>query len=234
MRKNENFIVIDTETAGSVNYPLPYDCGYVVMNRKGEVLASRSFVVAEIYCDEPDMMNTAYYAEKLPQYADDLRTGKRRLARLSTIRKQILADMEAFKTTTVYAYNMNFDKRALNNVQQFVTKKYSIFFPENTEFRCIWNMACQVLLSRPSYIKFALVNGFVSTKGNILTNAECCYRYITKNVDFIEEHRGLEDVTIEAEILLKCFAQHKKMDTRPYSACWMRVQQKHKEIMGTV
>ena len=232
MRKNENFIVIDTETAGSVNYPLPYDCGYKVMNRKGEVLAIRSYVVAEIYCDEPDMMKSAYYAEKLPQYAADLRTGKRTLARLATIRRQVLADMENFKTTVVYAYNMNFDRRALNNVQKFVTKKYSIFFPENTEFRCIWNMACQVLLARPSYIKFALENGFVSEKGNILTNAECCYRYITKNVDFMEEHRGLEDVNIEAEILLKCFAQHKKMDTRPYSACWMMVQKKQKEIMG--
>ena len=232
MRKNENFIVIDTETAGSVNYPLPYDCGYKVMNRKGDVLAIRSYVVAEIYCDEPDMMKSAYYAEKLPQYAEDLRTGKRTLAKLATIRRQVLADMENFKTTVVYAYNMNFDKRALNNVQKFVTKKYSIFFPENTEFRCIWNMACQVLLARPSYIKFALENGFVSAKGNILTNAECCYRYITKNVDFMEEHRGLEDVNIEAEILLKCFAQHKKMDTRPYSACWMMVQQKQKEIMG--
>ena len=232
MRKNENFIVIDTETAGSVNYPLPYDCGYKVMNRKGEVLAIRSYVVAEIYCDEPDMMKSAYYVEKLPQYAADLKTGKRTLAKLATIRRQVLADMENFKTTVVYAYNMNFDRRALNNVQKFVTKKYSIFFPENTEFRCIWNMACQVLLARPSYIKFALENGFVSAKGNILTNAECCYRYITKNVDFMEEHRGLEDVNIEAEILLKCFAQHKKMDTRPYSACWMMVQQKHKEIMG--
>lgn len=232
MRKNENFIVIDTETAGSVNYPLPYDCGYKVMNRKGEVLAIRSYVVAEIYCDEPDMMKSAYYAEKLPQYAADLRTGKRTLAKLATIRRQVLADMENFKTSVVYAYNMNFDRRALNNVQKFVTKKYSIFFPENTEFRCIWNMACQVLLARPSYIKFALENGFVSEKGNILTNAECCYRYITKNVDFMEEHRGLEDVNIEAEILLKCFAQHKKMDTRPYSACWMMVQQKQKEIMG--
>ena len=232
MRKNENFIVIDTETAGSVNYPLPYDCGYKVMNRKGEVLAIRSYVVAEIYCDEPDMMKSAYYVEKLPQYAADLRTGKRTLAKLATIRRQVLADMENFKTTVVYAYNMNFDRRALNNVQKFVTKKYSIFFPENTEFRCIWNMACQVLLARPSYIKFALENGFVSAKGNILTNAECCYRYITKNVDFMEEHRGLEDVNIEAEILLKCFAQHKKMDTRPYSACWMMVQQKQKEIMG--
>lgn len=232
MRKNENFFVLDTETAGSVNYPLPYDCGYMVMNRKGEILAVRSFVVSEIYVDEPEMMKSAYYAEKLPQYEADLKNGNRALKKLYAIRKQVLADMETFKTNTVYAYNMNFDKRALDNIQKFVTKKYSIFFPAGTEFRCIWNMACQVLLARPSYIKFALENGYVSSKGNILTNAECCYRYITKNVDFVEEHRGLEDVTIEAEILLKCFAQHKKMDTRPNSGCWQMVQKKHKEIMG--
>ena len=139
--------------------------------------------------------------------------------------------MTNYKINRVYAYNMGFDRRALNNDQKYTTKnKYRFFFPKDTEFRCIWNMACQVLLARPSYIKFALAHGYVSPKGNILTNAECCYRYISKNMDFVEAHKGINDVDIEAEILLACFAQHKKMDTKPYSACWRLVQKKRSEM----
>lgn len=231
MKQNENFIVLDTETAGAINYPLPYDLGYKVMNRKGEVLVIRSFVIYEIFVGQKEMMQSAYYADKIPSYEVELKNGDRKMVRLYTARKQILEDMENFKTNVVYAYNMNFDKRALNNDQKFITEnKYKYFFPYGTEFRCIWNMACQVLLARPSYIKTALAHGWVSEKGNILTNAECTYRYITRNYDFQEVHKGLDDVNIEAEILLKCFAQHRKMDSKPYSACWRLVQKKREEM----
>lgn len=232
MRKNENAIIVDTETANSIEYPLPYDVSYYVYNKKNnEVLASRAFVVYEIFVGQKEMMESAYYADKRPQYEADIKNGVRKLARLYTIRKQILEDMENYKTDEVFAYNMNFDRRALNNDQSFTTdNKYKYFFPYGTTFKCIWHMACQVLLARPSYIKFALENNFISDKGNILTNAECCYRYLTKDVDFVEEHKGLEDVCIETEILHACYRQHKKMDARPYSACWRIVQKKREEM----
>ena len=231
MRKNEWFIVIDTETANSIQFPLPYDIGYKVMNRKGEIAVVRSFCVYEIYVAEKEMMRTAYYADKLPQYENELKQGDRKLVKLYTARKTIIEDMTNYKTSVVYAYNMNFDKRALNNDQKYTTNnRYYHFFPKGTEFRCIWNMACQVLLARPSYIKFALKNGYISPKGNILTNAECCYRYITKNTSFNEAHKGLDDVNIEAEILLACYAQHKKLDPKPYQACWRLVQKKRQEM----
>lgn len=235
MRKNEYLLVLDTETANSVQYPLPYDLGYKIFNRKREVVETRSFCIYEIFCEEKDLMQSAYYAEKLPQYYEELKRKQRKLVRLYTARKTILEDMQKYKIDRVYAYNMGFDRRALNNDQKYTTKnKYRFFFPRDTEFRCIWNMACQVLLARPSYIKFALQNGYVSPKGNILTNAECCYRYISKDTNFVEVHKGIDDVNIEAEILLACFAQHKKMDTKPYSACWRLVQKKHKEMRERV
>jgi hypothetical protein len=231
MKKNEWFIVLDTETANSIQFPLPYDLGYKIINRKGEVAVRRSFCIYEIYVGQKEMMKSAYYADKLPQYEEELKKGERQLVKLFTARKTILEDMENFKTNRVYAYNMNFDKRALNNDQKFITEnRYKYFFPYETEFRCIWNMACQVLLARPSYIKMALKNEWVSDKGNILTNAECCYRYITNNPTFTEAHKGIDDVDIETEILLACFGQHKKMNTEPYTACWRMVQRKRAEM----
>lgn len=232
MRKNQYEIVLDTETANSVNYPLPYDLGFAVVKRSnGKIMERRSLCIYEIYVLQREMMKSAYYAEKLPQYEEELKSGERKLVRLFTAKKMIAELMEKYNTNIVCAYNMNFDKRALNNDQEFITNnRYKYFFPYGTEFRCIWHMACQVLLARPSYINFALENGFVSEKGNILTNAECCYRYITKDPNFEEVHKGIDDVEIETEILMACRRQHKKMKTNPYQACWRLVQKKRKEM----
>ena len=74
-------------------------------------------------------------------------------------------------------------------------------------------MARDVILPMPTYRKFCEENGFMtkhSTPRPRLT-AEVIYRYITKNVEFAEEHTGLEDVLIEAEIFKYCMRQHKKM-----------------------
>lgn len=230
-RVNSNNFVIDTETANSVEQPLPYDFGYKITDRNQNTLVRRSFLVAEIYYNHKDLMQSAYYADKLPQYEEEVKRGERVIASIYTIRKIILNDMKEYNITAIYAYNMGFDKNAINNDIRYITKsKYRYFFPYGTEFRCIWHMACQVLLARPSFIRFALANGYVSPKGNILTNAEVCYRYITGNTDFVEQHKGIDDVDIETEILFACKRQHKKMDTRPYKACWRLVQNRRKEM----
>ena len=91
-------------------------------------------------------------------------------------------------------------------------------------------MACQTLLNTTTYVKFALANGLESDKGNILTSAESCYKFLTNSVDFEESHTGLEDVRIEVEIMAKCFATHKKMDKRINSACWRLPQRKRREL----
>ena len=229
--KKEFLIVVDTETANSVGQPLPYDIGWAVTDRKGTIYEKYSFVVAEIYCNYPDLMENAYYAKKIPQYEKDLKNGTRILKGIWNIRKIFLNCMKKYNTNIVCAYNMIFDKRALNNDIRYISKSWARwFFPYGTEFRCIWHMACDCLMNRPSYIKFAEKNNFISNKGNLFTNAEVCYKYITKNLNFEEQHTGLEDVFIEIEIMTYCYKQHKKFKTEPYSACWRKVQQKRKEI----
>lgn len=231
MRKEHNIIVLDTETAGDVSHPLPYDKGYGVINHKGELLEKRSYCIYEVYVQMKELMKSAYYADKLPQYEEELKNGERQLVRLYTARKQMIEDMQKYNVDTIYAYNMPFDLRALNNDERMVTNgKYKYYFPYGTKFACIWNMACQVLLTRPSYIKFALANNLLTNKGNILTNAESCYKYITNNIDFQEEHKGIDDVLIEIQILMACLKQHKKMNREPYTACWRTVQAKRAEM----
>ena len=230
LRKNY-FIVLDTETANSVEQPLPYDIGWAIVDKQGNIYETFSFVIADIYCGCKDLMKSAYYANKLPQYEEDLKNGTRKLANFWTVRRTFLKSMKDYNTNIVCAYNMNFDKRALNNDIRYISKSWMrYFFPYETEFRCIWNMACDCLMNRKSFIKFAEENNFISEKGNILTNAEVCYKYITGDINFSESHTGLEDVLIETAIMAHCYKQHKKMETKPYSACWTRVQRKRKEI----
>ena len=230
-RKKEYFLIIDTETANDIDQPLPYDIGYAICDRQGNIYLARSFVVAEIFLDYQDLMQSAYYAEKIPQYWEDIKKGIRKVAPILKIRKQLHADMKEYNVKTVGAYNMGFDKKALNNVTRYCSKSFvRWFFPYGTEYICIWHMACQVLMDSMNYVRFCHKNGLVKEEtGNIMTSAETCYKYIKNKVDFIEEHTGLEDVRIEIEILAKCFKTHKKMDKGINSLCWRIPQKKNKE-----
>lgn len=227
-----NVLLTDTETANMVNCPLPYDKGYLIVNTDNwEILVERSFVVAEIYTDK-ELMNSAYYAKKIPIYEKDLREGKREMRRLLTIRKQVKEDMEKFDCHIVCAYNLGFDKRALNNDCRYITgSMVRWFFPYGTEFVDIWNMACSSFLRSKWFIKWAIKNNYVSEKGNIKTSAEVAYRYITKNTEFAEAHTGLEDCKIEMEILKKVLTGRMKYDTEINAGCW-RIPQKRREELG--
>ncbi len=232
-RRKEMYLVIDTETCNTIEQPLPYDIGYAITDRHGNIVLERSFIVAEMFLEHKDLMTSCYFAEKVPKYWEDIKQGKRTVKSIFNIRKQIHADMKEYKVKQVGAYNMGFDQRALNNVIRYCSNSYiRWFFPFGTTYFCIWNMACQVVMNTTSYIKFATQNGLESEKGNLFTNAECCYKYITKQVDFTEEHTGLEDVKIEVEIMAKCFATHKAMKKTINSSCWRLPQKKRKELLA--
>lgn len=224
-------LVIDTETCNSVEEPLPYDIGYAICDRDGKIYLKRSFIVAETFLDMQDVMQSAYYANKIPAYWEDIKNGKRIIKSIVNIRKIICEDMKAYGVKKVGAYNMGFDKKALNNVLRYATKsRLRWFFPFGTEYFCIWNMACNVLLNTRTYIRFAEKNNLVSEKDNILTSAEATYRFLIDDINFIESHTGLEDVEIEVAIMEKCYRTHKKLDTKINSCCWRIPQKKRKEL----
>lgn len=225
-RKKEYFLIIDTETANTVEEPLPYDIGYCIADRTGKIYLERSFVVADIFLDMQDLMETAYYKEKIPKYWKEIQSGQRTLKTMYNIRKIMIEDIKKYNVKRVCAYNADFDRKALNNLIRYVTKsRFRWFLPFGLEWVCIWNMACQVILDSNVYRKFAEKNGLVKESGNYHTSAEACYKYIKNKIDFVEDHTGLEDVKIETDIFAKCFAKHKKMDMNINRLCW-RIPQK--------
>ena len=214
-------LVLDTETANTARTAdgkldtssvLMYDCGWSIVDTKGNVYKEQSFVNRDIFVYERELMDSAYYGWKIPRYVEDLRNGKRKMASTYEIRKAMLTDMELYRITEVVAHNARFDRDALDTIQRWTTKsKYRYWFPYGTEIWDTMKMARDVVHKMPTYRRFCEENGFVTKTGQLSAKAEDLYRFIIKDPTFVESHTGLEDVQIEREIMFYCFRQHKKM-----------------------
>lgn len=214
-------LVLDTETANTARTEdgkldtssvLMYDCGWSIVDTKGNVYKEQSFVNRDIFVYERELMDSAYYGWKIPRYVEDLQNGKRKMASTYEIRKAMLADMELYHITEVVAHNARFDRDALDTIQRWTTKsKYRYWFPYGTEIWDTMKMARDVIHKMPTYRRFCEEHGFLTANGRLSTTAENLYRFIIKDPTFVESHTGLEDVQIEREIMFYCFRQHKKM-----------------------
>ena len=215
-------IGLDTETCNGLvidekldlTNSLVYDLGYAVTDKHGNVYKTESFVIYEIFVKMADVMKSAYYAEKIPQYWEDIKSGKRKLVTFQTARKQLLKDMKKYKSNIVFAHNAGFDLRALNNTYRYITKsKYRFFFKWGIEIWDTLKMARDTICKQKSYINYCERNGYMTKHKTpkARATAEILYKYLTGDNNFLESHTGLEDVLIEKDILSHCFRQHKKM-----------------------
>ena len=227
MRKKDLYIVGDIETANFAEDALAYDVGLAIIDRKGNVYDRKSFIVSEIFVDEPDLMKSAYYAHKIPEYLAEIERGGREVATFYKVVALLKEWNTKYKPKAFLAYNAFFDMSGLNRTQRYITKsKYRYALPYGLQVQCIWHMACQTICSQKKYYDFCIKNGFVSKAGNISTSAETVYRFLTNNPIFQEEHKGLEDVEIEAKIFAECIKKHKKMNRKINRSCWRLAQRK--------
>lgn len=210
-----NYIVFDCETANTTECPLVYDLGWAVVNDNFEVLVERSFVNADVFIEEKELMKSAYFAEKIPQYVADIADGKRELRRFNTIRKAFALDCKMFGVTEIYAHNARFDYLALQTTQRYLTKsKYRWFFPFGVEVCDTLKMARQTFGKSEEYRAFCHENDFVCKNGQLRMTAEVLYRFITNDLTFEEEHTGLADVLIEKEIFRHCVEMNADIERR--------------------
>ena len=206
------YLTIDTETANTFDDPMVYDLGGCIHDKKGNVYETFSFVIAEIFYGMQDLMESAYYAEKIPTYREEIRNGERRVVPLVRA-KIIVRDLcEKYNVKAIIAHNMAFDYRALSKTQRYLTKsKYRWFFPYGIELWDSLKMAQDTICKQKGYIAYCEENGFVTKYGKPRATAEILTRYLEGKIDYQEEHTGLADVLIEKEITTQCFRQHKSM-----------------------
>ena len=203
----EKYIMLDTETTNSLDDPICYDVGFAVVDREGAIYETHSFVVAEVFLNE-ELMESAYFIEKVPQYWEDIKKGTRKLAKFNTIRKVLAETMKKYNTNIVIAHNARFDYRSTAKTQRYLTKsKYRYFLPYGTEVWDTLKMAREVLKNDVDYDNFCYNNNYVTKRGCKRFTAEILYRFFTGDNDFVESHTGLEDVTIEKVIFAECMAR---------------------------
>lgn len=215
-------MVLDTETCPidkdcegvKASNMFTYDLGYAIVDKKGRVYKTASYVVYEIFVGEKALMQSAYYANKIPQYEKDLDMGTRQLVRWSTIKRDIANTLKEFNTNIVIAHNAKFDDTTMKVTERWLTKsKYRYFLPYGTEVWDTLKMATDTIGKQKSYRAFCEKYGFMTKHKTPRPQlkAEVLYAYMTNNPDFVESHTGLEDVLIEKDIFAKCMAQHKPM-----------------------
>ena len=206
-------MMLDTETTNELDCPICYDIGFSVVDLdEGEVIERHSYVVADVFCDK-ELMSSAYFIDKVPQYWTDIKNGTRMLRRWATI-KHIVADVMAqYGIDTVVAHNARFDYISTATTQRYLTSsKWRHFFPYGTKFVCTLKMARQIFGKDDDYIAFCKEHEYLTTYKKPKFTAEVIYRYLTNDLDFEESHTGLEDVEIETVILLKCIKINPEVD----------------------
>ena len=141
MRKELRYMVFDCETATlpfadmiahgdseakkkiSIARPLIYDMGWTITNRKGDIIETKQFLVAEIF-SVPSIFNTAYYSYKRPIYLDMIAKGEITVLPWNSIMEIFIEDLN--KVNGVGAYNSMFDfKKAIPFTELYISKLYS-------------------------------------------------------------------------------------------------------------
>lgn len=191
-------IVLDTETI-SLEKPFVYDLGYVIVNDNGEIIAKKSYVISQIW-NNKELFATAYYANKKPLYYARLKSGYSKKVGWGHAMRYLANDIKKYGITEIYAYNSKFDSRALN----FMCSWYKVVNGlGGIEIQDIMNFIKPITKSQ-DFVNFCETNGYMTAHKTPQPQkkAETLYRYLTNNVDYEEEHTGLEDSLIELQILM--------------------------------
>lgn len=212
MNRKHLYILIDTETANGLDNPICYNIAWKVIDRMGNVYAEGNYINRDVFFGMRDLMQSAYYANKIPQYLEQIAAGEIKVASWYEIKRAFRDTCEAYNVRAVIAHNARFDYRSCSTTQRYETcSKYRYFFPKGVEIWDTLAMARDVMGNRPTYKKWCAANGYTLKNGQPRMTAEILYRYITQEADFEEEHKAMEDVNIECEIFWYLTSRKKKM-----------------------
>lgn len=211
-RRRSYYIVFDTETANGLNDPIVYDLGFAVIDKLGRVYESHSLVIREVFYGMSDLMQSAYYANKLPKYHKEIANRQRKVVSFYEAKMLFKKACDKYNIKVAVAHNARFDYRSTTKTQRYITKsKYRFFLPYGIELWDTMKMANDAICKQVMYKEWCQKNGYVTKNNQVRKTAEILYRYISGKSDFTESHTGLEDVMIEKEIFVHCIRQHKPM-----------------------
>lgn len=207
-----NILILDTETT-NVTKPFCYNIGYVIYDTTADkILLTRDFVVEQVWHNTP-LFESAYYADKRPQYVASMRARKTIMDKYGYIMRQMARDIRDRNVEGVYAFNSAFDDRvidfnsdyykctnALDTVPVFDIRGYACKYILNDDYFAYCNEhenECNPQGDRK----------FITDNDGYKTTAESFYCFLQGDNSFNEAHTALEDSLIELELLRYCL-QH--------------------------
>lgn len=210
-----HFLVFDGETCNTpvIDGQLDakngqvYDLGGAVIDEFGNEKERFSVVNEDVFFGMPEQMKEAYYAEKIPQYLEDMRMGNHKIVDTWGMYRVVKELCDKYNVQAMVAHNARFDIQTLNATMRYQTKSRKRYFiPYGVKVIDSLALAKKVFGADPQYIVFCKENGYMTNHKNPRPRftAEVLWRYISNDNDFIESHTGLKDVEIEKEIFTKC------------------------------
>ena len=193
-----------------------YDLGGQVIEEDGRVLKEVSYINRDVFFGMPQSMEECYYAEKIPQYQEEINKKQRVVVNTWQLWKNIYQICKKYHVDYIVAHNARFDINTLNATMRYQTKsKKRYFFPYGTKVLDTMRLAGIYICKNEDYVNFCKINGYMTNHRTPRPqkNAQVLYRYLTKDNDFVESHTGLEDVKIEKEILLECLRRGAMIET---------------------
>lgn len=223
------FAILDIETLTDAR--LAFDIAWIVCDSKGNVLDRYNALVSEI-ANAPFgfelISRDSFMKNKSKFYRDALVWDSIPVKSFEEIANDFAAIADTYNARTVMcAYNAKFDYSVL---QRNADVYYGgTFFDDDVELVDIMTMALATICDTNKYVRWCMVNGATTEKGNVKTNAETVYAYLTQDAQYTEAHHALEDCEIEAEIYFKARKyrkKHHKKFANPVFACpeWQKVQ----------
>lgn len=228
MRTRNNIMILDTETVGTFGQPMIHDFGYVVIDKNFNILTKGRYLVRELHKQGNWILKTSdFYSDYSKDYEIARKTEQ--VLPWREISKQVADVVRDYKVTTISAYNLQFDYKAIKytdemfNPQAHLSK---VLDRKKTALLCMYNLACETILNTDEYRAFAEEHNIRSKSGkNIGTGAQACYQYITGNTEYIEKHTALADAEDEKQIL-EYICKNVKGATLKYGLyynCWKKV-----------
>lgn len=209
------YAVVDTETANTpkINGKLDvkngqvYDCGTWIIDEQGNKIEHLSMVNKDVFFGMKDAMKSAYYADKIPQYMNDIWEKKREVVDTWAMYRKFNDLCKKWNVQGIIAHNAYFDKTVLNATMRYQTKsKKRYFLPYGVPVIDSMRLAQKTICKTEDYITFCQENNYMTNHDTPRprATAEILWKYLSKDNEFCEEHTGLSDAEIEAQIFIEC------------------------------
>lgn len=223
MSKIKKIMILDVEGLSTCK---PYNIGWVVGDRHGNIYAEESMAIVPcIWENLKSCLKTQGHTQKMTHeniqeillnFANSLNNRKYIYYNIEEAKKKLLNVIIENNISEIWAYNAAFDKASLRRLFANDWDKLDNL----VNFYDIVSAILYTKLLTKKYVQFCNKNGFITSKGNVMTTAEIVYKYLTDDLTFQEEHTGLADCKIEYNILLEAIHTKQKI-TKKNVCAWI-------------